>query len=64
MAAVSAGSEMGIARGEAAKAYGVMTRSLATGAMHISPPLMIDDAGVRELSERPPVALDDCAAIA
>jgi putrescine aminotransferase len=43
----------------ACRRAGIMTRTLATGAIHISPPLTLDAAGLRELSEGIGVALDD-----
>jgi len=36
----------------AARKHGVMTRTLATGAIHISPPLVIDKSGLDELQVR------------
>lgn len=42
----------------ACRASGVMTRTLATGAIHISPPLVIDGAGLKELAGGIGAALD------
>ncbi len=43
----------------AAREHGVMTRTLSTGAIHISPPLIIDRAGLEELQVRLASALVD-----
>ncbi len=45
----------------AARGHGVMTRSLATGAIHVSPPLVIDRAGLDELRTRLEKALQEAA---
>jgi adenosylmethionine-8-amino-7-oxononanoate aminotransferase len=42
----------------AARDTGVMTRTLATGAIHVSPPLIIDETGLEELTQRLGAALD------
>ena len=45
----------------ACRAAGIMTRTLATGAIHVSPPLVLDAAGVEELAEGLGAALDGLA---
>ncbi len=45
----------------ACRDHGVMTRSLATGALQISPALVIDEAGLAELREGIAAALDVCS---
>ncbi|MDP9242741.1 MAG: aminotransferase class III-fold pyridoxal phosphate-dependent enzyme [Actinomycetota bacterium] len=40
----------------------IMTRTLATGAIHVSPPLILDDAGLKELASGVGAALDELAA--
>ena len=42
----------------ACRASGVMTRTLATGAIHVSPPLVIDGVGLKELAGGIGAALD------
>jgi adenosylmethionine-8-amino-7-oxononanoate aminotransferase len=42
----------------AARDTEVMTRTLATGAIHVSPPLIIDETGLEELTQRLGAALD------
>jgi putrescine aminotransferase len=46
----------------ACRRAGVMTRMLAPGAIHISPPLMLDPEGVKELAEGIGSALEDLEA--
>ncbi len=46
----------------ACRRAGIMTRTLATGAIHVSPPLMLDADGVRELTDGITAALDELAA--
>jgi putrescine aminotransferase len=46
----------------ACRRNGIMTRTLATGAIHVSPPLILDDAGLKELSSGVGAALDELAA--
>jgi putrescine---pyruvate transaminase len=43
----------------ACRRSGIMTRTLATGAIHISPPLVLDDAGLAELADGIGSALDE-----
>jgi putrescine---pyruvate transaminase len=43
----------------ACRRAGIMTRMLATGAIHVSPPLILDAEGLKELTEGIGVALDD-----
>jgi adenosylmethionine-8-amino-7-oxononanoate aminotransferase len=43
----------------AARSAGVMTRSLATGAIHVSPPLVITSEELGELSDGLRKALDE-----
>lgn len=43
----------------ACRRAGIMTRMLATGAIHVSPPLILDPDGVRELAEGLGAALAD-----
>jgi putrescine aminotransferase len=45
----------------ACRRAGIMTRTLATGALHISPALVIDGAGLAELRDGIAAALDDVA---
>jgi len=45
----------------ACRQAGIMTRTLATGALHISPALVIDHAGLEELVSGIRAALDACA---
>jgi adenosylmethionine-8-amino-7-oxononanoate aminotransferase len=42
----------------ACRESGVMTRTLATGAIHVSPPLVIDGVGLKELGDGLSAALD------
>jgi putrescine---pyruvate transaminase len=44
-----------------ARAHGVLVRALATGALQISPTLVIDSKGIEELVEGVAAALKDCA---
>ena len=43
----------------ACRRSGIMTRTLATGAIHVSPPLVLDDAGLSELADGIASALDE-----
>jgi putrescine aminotransferase len=43
----------------ACRRAGIMTRTLATGAIHVSPPVVLDEAGLAELATGLRVALDD-----
>jgi putrescine---pyruvate transaminase len=43
----------------ACRRAGIMTRTLATGAIHISPPLVLDEAGLAELADGIGSALDE-----
>ncbi len=43
----------------ACRRSGIMTRTLATGAIHVSPPLVLDDAGLAELADGIASALDE-----
>jgi adenosylmethionine-8-amino-7-oxononanoate aminotransferase len=45
----------------ACRAHGIMTRTLATGALQVSPALVIDAEGLRELSDGIRAGLDDLA---
>jgi adenosylmethionine-8-amino-7-oxononanoate aminotransferase len=45
----------------AARRHGVLTRALASGSLQVSPPLVIDDEGLREIAEGLAAALDDIA---
>ncbi|MDP9296627.1 MAG: aminotransferase class III-fold pyridoxal phosphate-dependent enzyme [Actinomycetota bacterium] len=45
----------------ACRRAGIMTRTLATGAIHVSPPLILDAEGLKELAEGIGVALDGLA---
>lgn len=44
---------------KAARNHGVLTRALASGALQISPPLVIDDAGLKEITDGLAATLDD-----
>ena len=44
-----------------ARAHGVLVRALATGALQISPTLVIDAVGIEELVEGIAAALEDCS---
>jgi adenosylmethionine-8-amino-7-oxononanoate aminotransferase len=44
-----------------ARAHGVLVRALATGALQISPTLVIDAAGIEELVAGIAAALEDCS---
>ena len=46
----------------ACRRAGIMTRTLATGAIHVSPPLILDAAGLDELAGGIGAALDDLEA--
>jgi adenosylmethionine-8-amino-7-oxononanoate aminotransferase len=46
----------------ACRRHGIMTRALATGALQISPPLVLTDAELQELAEGLRAALDDLEA--
>ena len=46
----------------ACRRAGIMTRTLATGAIHVSPPLILDDPGLKELAEGIGAALDELEA--
>jgi adenosylmethionine-8-amino-7-oxononanoate aminotransferase len=48
----------------ACRRAGIMTRTLATGAIHVSPPLILDAEGLRELADGIGAALDDLAVTA
>jgi adenosylmethionine-8-amino-7-oxononanoate aminotransferase len=43
----------------ACRGHGVLTRALATGALQVSPALVIDDAAIRELRDGVAAALDE-----
>jgi putrescine aminotransferase len=45
----------------AARRHGVLTRALASSSLQVSPPLVIDDDGLREIAEGLAAALDDIA---
>jgi adenosylmethionine-8-amino-7-oxononanoate aminotransferase len=45
----------------ACRRNGIMTRTLATGAIQVSPPLILDDAGLKELASGLGAALDELA---
>lgn len=44
---------------KAARGHGVLTRALVSGSLQISPPLVIDDAGLQEIASGIAAALDD-----
>ena len=45
----------------ACRRAGIMTRTLATGAIHVSPPLILDAQGLKELAAGIGAALDELA---
>ncbi|HEV8565104.1 MAG TPA: aminotransferase class III-fold pyridoxal phosphate-dependent enzyme [Actinomycetota bacterium] len=44
---------------KAAREHGVLTRALVSGSLQVSPPLVIDDAGLQEIASGLAAALDD-----